>query len=442
MMGRMADEGQLFYDFRLEDYVPGNHLVRKLDTVLDLASLREKLAPFYSHTGRPSIDPELMIRMLIVGYCFGIRSERRLCEEMKVNLAYRWFCKLGLEGKVPDHSTFTHNRYGRFEQSDILRSVFEGIVDTCLSRQLVDGETFATDASIIKANASHESRIGLSKYTEISDGIAADGYISTLNDAAFGKATETPKKHISATDPAAQWTAAKGGAAFFAYSTNYLIDCKHGIIMDVEGSTAIRTGEVNATNRMIERTEERFGIKPQNLAADTAYGSGKNLQWLVEEKKIDPYIPVWDKSKRKDGTFSRSDFTWDAEKQIYLCPQGKKLKTTGTVHSGNTLYYFALKKECSACPLKELCCPNTPSRKIPRSIFEDSREKARDLRKTDGYKIAANHRKKVEMLFAHLKQNLNFRYLRTRGPTGVKQEFILAAIAQNLKRMTRLEMAA
>jgi transposase len=160
MMGQQTGlQEQLFYEFRLDDWVPVDHLLRKIDAVLDLSDLRHALAPFYSHTGRPSIDPELMIRMLLVGYCYGLRSERRLCEETHLNLAYRWFCRLGLEGAVPDHSTFSKNRHGRFRDSALFRRLFEEVVARCMRAGLVGGEGFAIDASVIEADASSGRKV-------------------------------------------------------------------------------------------------------------------------------------------------------------------------------------------------------------------------------------------------------------------------------------------
>src|SRR5690349_1264083 len=158
MMGeRQVEQGSLFYKFSLERHVPVDHLLRSIDRFVDLTDVRARLAPFYSTTGRPSVDPELLIRMLIVGYCFGIRSERRLCEEVHLNLAYRWFCRLGLDGSVPDHSTFSKNRHGRFRQSDLLRRVFEVVLRRCIDEGLVGGENLAVDASLIVADA-HRQR--------------------------------------------------------------------------------------------------------------------------------------------------------------------------------------------------------------------------------------------------------------------------------------------
>ena len=154
-----GDQNRLFYSFNLEDHVPANHLLRGINHFLDLADLRAYLAPFYSHAGRPSIDPELMIRMLIVGYCFGIRSERRLCEEVHLNLAYRWFCRLGIEDAVPEHSTFSKNRHGRFRESDAFRHVFETVLHRCINEGLVGGEGFAIDASVVKADAARARAI-------------------------------------------------------------------------------------------------------------------------------------------------------------------------------------------------------------------------------------------------------------------------------------------
>src|SRR6476660_1077003 len=157
MIGLQAsNQERLFYSFNLEEHVPADHLLRGIDRFLDLSALRQELAPFYSHTGRPSIDPELILRMLIVGYCFGIRSEQRLCEEVHLNLAYRWFCRLELDEPVPNHSTFSKNRHGRFRQGDVFRRVFEVVLQRCMLEGLVGGEGFAIDASVIKADANRE----------------------------------------------------------------------------------------------------------------------------------------------------------------------------------------------------------------------------------------------------------------------------------------------
>jgi transposase len=312
MMGQQAGaQEQLFYSFKLESHVPHDHLLRGIDHVLELSNLRQHLAGYYSHTGRPSIAPELMIRMLIVGYCFGIRSERRLCEEVHLNLAYRWFCRLGLENPVPDHSTFSKNRHGRFRESDAFRHLFESVLQRCMTEGLVRGEGFATDASIIKADAQRQRGVAGGEPIDWGDpetvARPVREYLAALEEE---NASGTMPKAISLTDPAATWTAAPGGPAFYAYSTNYLIDLKAGIIVDVEASAVNKAAEVEATRTMIDRVETTFGMTPDRLVGDTNYGSAAMLGWLVDEKQIDPDVPVWDKSERQDGTFSRSDFAW------------------------------------------------------------------------------------------------------------------------------------
>jgi transposase len=441
MMGeRRVDQGALFYEFSFQRHVPADHLLRSIDRFVELDEVRAHLAPFYAAIGRPSVDPELLIRMLIVGYCYGIRSERRLCEEVHLNLAYRWFCRLGLEGEVPDHSSFSKNRHGRFRDSDLLRHVFEIVVSRCLEEGLVGGDGFAVDASLIKADASRQKGIeGARGLPPDRSSRAIEEYLAVLDDAAFGAATPVTPKFLSPADPAARWTGAHGGQAFFAYSANYLIDLDHAVIVDVEASTAVRQAEVTAAKTMIERIEDRFELYPRRLAGDTAYGSAEMLAWLVHERGIEPHVPVFDKSKRHDGTFSREDFSYDHEGDAYVCPGGKMLTSKGTVvNDGTTLLYRASKHDCDACSLKPRCCPKEPARKVPRSVHEGARDLARDIAKTDAYRTSRRQRKKVEMLFAHLKRILRLDRLRLRGPTGARDEFLLAATVQNLRKLAKL----
>ncbi len=447
MMGdRQVDQGALFYQFSLERHVPGDHQLRSIDRFVDLVGVRAHVAPYYSSTGRPSVDPELMIRMLLVGYCFGIRSERRLCEEVHLNLAYRWFCRLGLDGDVPDHSTFSKNRHGRFRDSALLRQVFETVVARCMAEGLVGREGFAVDASMVVADAHRQRGVTGPGALDPTSNRAVTEYLAVLDDAAFGGATPVEPKFISPTDPAARWTAARGGPAVYAYADNYLIDLKHAVIMDVEATTAVRQAEVTAAKTMIDRTADRLGVTPERLAADTGYGSAEMLAWLVDERRIEPHIPVFDKSERKDGTFSRSDFTYDQDADVYVCPAGKQLhkrrrrlsERWAAMAPPNTVNYRAAKRDCETCPLKPRCCPHEPRRKVPRSIHEAARDKARAIAKTEAYLVSRRERKKVEMLFAHLKRILRLDRLRLRGPKGARDEFLLAATAQNLRKLAKL----
>jgi len=440
MMGQLSsDQDKFFYDFDLNDHIPRDHPLRRIAAVLDLDWLRDELKPYYSHTGRPSIDPELMIRMLLVGYCFGIRSERRLCEEVHLNLAYRWFCRLGLEDRVPDHSTFSLNRHGRFRESGLLRSVFEDVVRRCMEAGLVGGEGFAVDASALEADASRYQGLPGDEPIDWRDPIfdtrAAREYLATLDGEPDTR--RKPPKVISPSDPCSAWTAKARKRVQFGYGLNYLIDNDHAVIVDVEATPSRTYDEVQATRTMIERTDRRLGLKPRRLAADTAYGTGRMLGWL-KQRDITPHIPVWDKSRRSDNTFSRENFAYDAERDIYTCPGGKTLRSTGRVHADNTLRYLARTGDCRSCSLKARCCPKTTFRKIPRDVHEDARDHARSLVGTEAYERSRHERKKVEMLFAHLKRHMGFERLRLRGLSGATDEFLLAATAQNLKRLAKL----
>jgi transposase len=438
MMGRQAvDQSQLFYLFNLEQRIPADHLLRRINPIVAqvLADLRATLAPFYSDIGRPSIDPELMIRMLIVGYCYGIRCERRLCQEVELHLAYRWFCRLDLEDRVPDHSTFSVNRHGRFRDSDVFRQLFEAVVRVCMDARLVKGEGFAIDASVMEANASryHGQAPGeIDWSTPERQTRAIAEFLSSFDDENPDADRKLPKV-ISPTDPCSAWTAKANKRVQFGYGLNYMIDTEHAVIVDVEATPARTFDEVAATRTMIDRTERAFGLKPQRLAADTAYGTGRLLAWLLD-RAIAPHIPVWERYPPADGMFSRSDFAYDAERDVYICPNGRLLKTTGTIHDGRVRNYLSHPGECRACALKGRCT-RAPFKKIARDINEDARDHARSLKGTPEFERSSNERKKVEMRFAHLKIHHGFERMRLRGLTGARDEFHLGAIVQNLKTL-------
>ena len=438
MMGRQTgDQSQLFYLFNLERRIPADHLLRRINPVVTrlLADLHERLASFYSEIGRPSIDPELMIRMLIVSYCYGIRFERKLCEEVELHLAYRWFCRLDLDDRVPDHSTFSVNRHGRFRDSDILRDVFEAVVRACMDAGLVKGEGFAVDASVIEADASRyhgkaPDEIDWSAPERQTRAVAE--FLSSLDDEDAETDRKLPKV-ISPTDPCSAWTAKANKRVQFGYGLNYMIDTGYAVIVDVEATPARTYDEVAATRTMIDRTEKAFGLTPKRLTADTAYGTGKLLAWLLD-KRITPHIPVWERYERTDGMFPRTDFTYDAERDLYTCPNGCPLKTSGTVHDGRVRNYLSHPGDCRTCELKARCT-RAPFKKIARDINEEAREHARSLKGTPEFEQSSNQRKKVEMRFAHLKVHHRFERMRLRGLTGARDEFHLAAIVQNLKTL-------
>lgn len=220
----------------------------------------------------------------------------------------------------------------------------------------------------------------------------------------------------------------------FGYSLNYLMDMENAVVVDVEATPTRISKEVGATETMIERTEDRFGLKPDRIAGDVAYGSGEMLGWLIK-RKIEPHIPVWERARRKDGTFPKGDFIYDKERDHYTCPGGNILKTTGNLHSDNTYRYIANKHDCAGCALKENCCPNVPAHRVPRGLNEDARDYTRVLMKTEAYAPSSGDRKQIERLFGEAKNILSMVRLRLRGLSGAKDEFLLTATVQNLKRL-------
>jgi hypothetical protein len=326
--------------------------------------------------------------------------------------------------------------------------VFERVVGICLEAGLVKGDGFSVDASVIEADASrYHGRAPEEIDWDLIErpSRAVREYLDALDEAEDLEAGRKTPKVISRSDPASAWTAKANKRVQFGYGLNYLIDNEHAIIVDVEPTPARTFDEVRATASMLERTKARFGLKPARLAADTAYGTGKFLDWLVGQD-IAPHIPVWDKGMHDDGTFSRSDFVFDVERDQYTCPAGKVLKQyrrnfavprTDNAHDG-IRKYRASKRDCQVCELKQRCCPNLPARNVLRSIHEEARDQARELAATPQFERSRNERKKVEMLFAHLKTTMRFERMRLRGLSGARDEFLLAAIAQNLRRMVRL----
>ena len=440
MMGRQEPgQTRLFYDFCLEDQVPADHILRRLNDHLDLSWLREDLKPFYSSLGRPSIDPELMIRMLLVGYCFSIRSERKLCEELRFNLAFKWFCRLGLEDPIPDHSTFSKARHGRFSESDVFRSLFEDIVTRCIETGLVAGEGFAIDASVIEADASRYHKVDGSKGKGLAGEAAGRPVRDYLSALASGDPLITPKtapKQLSPCDPAAAWTTRGTRNVEFAYSINHLVDLENGIVLDVEATPSRLSHEVAALDVMLDRAHSTFDLKPRRLAADTAYGSGEVLAQLAA-RGIAPHIPVKDNSHTTTGgRFTKADFAFDPARNVYVCPNGKLLRTSGTAHEGTTLRYVARSSDCLVCPLKQNCT-RAPERRIARNTHEDLRDQVRGLMGSKAFKTSVRQRKKVERGFGDLKRNLGLMRLRLRGLSGAREEFLLASSVQNLKKLAK-----
>ena len=430
MMGQLPRMESLFYYFRLEDQIPEDHLLRLIDRYVDLSFVRERLKSFYSSIGRPSVDPEVLLRLLLVGYLYGITSERRLLEEVRMHLAYRWFTRLGFEQEIPDHSTFSKNRHGRFRQSGVFREVFEEIVRRCLEAGLVQSQNMAVDGTMVGANASQGSRVPREKLEEAAQvSRTVQEYLAELEQVNPVSDVET----ISTTDPDAVW-ATKGGPAMMAYYDNYLIDTASRVILDVEATPALSRQEMVAARRMVERVE-KLGLKPESLGADKAYGSGEFLAWLLA-RGVQPHIPVIDRRHQTGGHFTRDQFRYDSTENVYYCPEGKPLRYRGQHRTERGSSYCSTAAQCQGCPQKMRCSP-TAYRTLFIHSDEPARQVARALAGTPAYERSRRARYKIEALFAELKQRMSMQRVRLRRLWNVSEQFLLAATAQNLKRLVR-----
>jgi transposase len=431
MMGQQARMESLFYYFRLEDQIPEGHRLRLIDRHVDLSFVRGWLKSLYSSTGRPSIDPEVLLRLLLVGYLYGITSERRLLEEVKMHLAYRWFTRLGFEQEIPNHSTFSKNRHGRFRQSDVFREVFEEIVRRCLEAGLVEGQNLAVDGTMVGANASRQSRVPREQLKDaaqvsrtVREYLAELEQVNPVGDA----------EKVSTTDPDAILTTKGGGTATMAYYDNYLIDTASRVILEVEATPALFHQETVAARRMIERAE-RLGLRPRSLGADKAYGSGEFLSWLLA-RDIQPHIPVIDRRHQTHGHFTRDQFRHAPAENAYYCPEGKPLHYSRLRRRGQGYIYSSTVVQCRGCPQKQRCTA-APFRNLVVHWQEPARQIVRSLAGTPAYEHSQRARYKIEALFAELKQRMRLRRVRLRRLWNVAEQFLMAATAQNLKRLVR-----
>ena len=438
MMGQQPREECLFYSFRLEDQIPETHLLRLIDRYVDFSFVRNRLQPFYSPTGRPSIDPEVLLRLLLVGYLYGISSERRLLDEARMHLAYRWFTRLGLDQEVPDHSTFSKNRHGRFRQAGVFREVFEEIVRRCMAAGLVEGRRLTVDGTMVYANASPHHRVSREQLAEVAQvSRTVPEYLADLerqNPVAEPPPEPPPASGImSATDPDATW-AVKWGRAGFAYYDNYLIDNARRVILDVAATPARFRHESLAARRMLERIG-RLGLHPESLGADKAYGSGEFVAWLLGQG-IAPHIPLIDRRHQTGKRFTRDQFRYAPEEHAYYCPQGQPLRYRRAHPTAQGDIYSTTPEQCRGCPQKQRCTSG-----VVRRLFvhreEPARETVRALARTPAYARSQRERYKVEALFAELKQRLRLGRLRLRRLWNAAEQFHLAATAQNLKRLVQ-----
>ena len=352
MMGNHSPSESLFHYFRLEDQVPEDHLLRLIDRHVNFDFVRAKLKDRYSDTGRPSIDPELLLRMLLVGYLYGVTSERKLVEELRMHLAWRWFTRLGFDQEIPHHLTFSKNRHGRFQESDLFQELFEEIVNRCVQAGLVKGEHMSVDGSFVQANADHHSRVPREQLSEIAKvNCTVREYLAELEQENPVEPPVPQQDKVSTTDPDSTF-ATKGGPARLGYYDNYLVDNSSCIIVGVQATPARLSHESAAARTMIERYRERHGYLPQTLAADNTYGNGELLQWL-DERGIAPYIRVKKNPNGPSGLYGIEKFTYVPEENSYICPEGKPLKYVGINPHNRTHLYYSTVKRCRDCPQKD-----------------------------------------------------------------------------------------
>ena len=437
MMGNHSRSESLFYYFRLEDQVPENHLLRLIDKHVSFRFVREQLKDSYSETGRPSIDPELLLRILLIGYLYGISSERKLVEELRMHLAWRWFTGLSFDQEIPHHSTFSKNRHGRFQESKLFEQLFERIVRQCVEVGLVEGKHLSVDGSFVEANAAKESRIPREQLGEAARvHYTLREYLKELEKQNPLEEPVHTQDQVSSTDPDSTYATKGGTPARMGYYDNYLVDNQSCVIVGVQATAARMSQETVAAQDMLTRFAHWQGQGPESVAADTTYGNGEFLQWLLE-RNITPYMRTRDSIHRKNSPFYGPErFTYQPESNSYRCPAGQQLNYGGRSLRNRTYAYIGTRKRCGACTLKTQCTGGA-FRFLAIHMDEPARQRARELARTPEFANAQRQRRKVEALFAELKNYIGLRRLRLRRLKFVREQFFLAAAAQNLKRLVR-----
>jgi transposase len=436
MMGHHDRSEALFYYFRLEDQVPENHLLRLIEKHISFEFVREQLKASYSESGRPSIDPELLLRILLIGYLYGITSERRLVEELRMHLAWRWFTGLGFDQEIPHHSTFSKNRHGRFQESKLFEQLFEEIVRQCVEVGLVQGKQLSVDGSFVEANASKHSRIPREQLVEAAQvNHTVRQYLSELEGQNPLEVVHE-QEQVSTTDPDSTYATKGGTPARLGYYDNYLVDNDSCVIVGVQATAARMSQETVAAQDMLTRFAQWQGRVPESVAADTTYGNGEFLQWLAD-RSITPYMRTRDSIHRKNSPFYGPErFTYQPESDSYLCPAGQPLNYGGHSVRNRTYTYIGTRKRCGACSQRPQCT-SAAFRCLAIHMHEPARQHARELAHTPEFAKAQRQRKKVEALFAELKNQIGLRRLRLRRMKFVREQFFLAAAAQNIKRLVR-----
>ncbi len=437
MMGQHDRSEALFYYFRLEDHISENHLLRLIDKHISFAFVREKLKASYSDTGRPSIDPELLLRILLIGYLYGITSERKLVEELRMHLAWRWFTGLGFDQEIPHHSTFSKNRHGRFQESRLFEELFGQIVLQCVEAGLVQGQHLSVDGSFVEANASKQSRIPREQLAEVAlVNHTVRQYLVELEQQNPVEEPVHKQEQVSTTDPDSTYATKGGTPARLGYYNNYLVDNPSCVIVGVQATAARMSQETVAAQDMLARFAQWQGREPESVAADTTYGNGEFLQWLAD-RNVTAYMRTRDSALRKNNPgYGPERFTYQPASNTYRCPAGEQLNYVGLNVRNRAHAYIGSAKRCGACSQKTQCTTGR-YKYLAIHMHESVRQRARELAQTPEFAQAQRQRKKVEALFAELKNQIGLRRLRLRRLKFVREQFFLAAAAQNIKRLVR-----
>ena len=453
MQGSKRTEEPVFHYFQMHKLVPDGHILKLVDKHVDFSFIRERVSHLYSEIGRPSVDPVLMVKMLIVGYLFGITSERRLCEEVGMHVGYRWFVGLNMEDKVPDHSTFSKNRHGRFRESLVWEEIFEELVRRCIAAGLVRGENLSADGTYVEANASMNSMepivVSLTpkKYLRQIERESAEPAPPTADvegkDVGEKKAEkkEARKKpsndtHRSRTDPDAR-LGKKSGSPFGLYhGVGYVMDNASGVILDAQVGHPGPNTEMGQALEGLDRAKWHFGRPVKTLGLDRGY---RDADFLAEtlERGVTPHVPILDMMRLNAdlrGVCPRNQFTYDSANDCYICPQGKTMKYRGL--SGRQKAYRASAKDCRICPMKT-ACTRDKSRTVSIHINNDALEATKKQMGTKAYRASQKCRKRIEALFGEAKEQMGFRRMKFRGRGTVAEQVWLTATAQNIKRLVK-----
>lgn len=438
MQGRTQFQPELFHTVNLDDFVPQNHILRKIDAILDLEFIYELTSSHYCpDNGRASVDPALFFRMQIIGYLYGIKSDRKLCEEINLNLAYRWFCRLNLGDGIPDHSSLTRIRQ-RFGEETFQR-VFEHFIEKWVDAGLVTGRRLISDASLIDANASIDSMV--ERPDGDPDAKALKNYQQRYHDFREGKKQRrvSNQTHISHSDPEATLVSRKGTYRKMAYKVHYTIDSDSRIITDCHGTTGSKH-ECTVMPERISYLIDRFDLQAQEVIADKGYGRGPTYEHF-HNLKIRTYIPLHD-DNMGSGRLSRGEFAYDNRNDRYRCPDGHWMYPYDKPEKNTMKRYRIVGGHCKVCPLRSACLPDSQknrARFVYRSLHQSHIDRVRRRQGTRFFKTKLLERAwKVEGLFGEAKDNHCLRRTKYRGMANAQIQFYLTALTQNLKRMAAI----